>query len=292
MADINALISDIESLPTLPTATSQLVGMLGDDDVSINDVAEIVRVDEALSIAVLRYANSAAFGTPSRKFDLRESIVRLGRSTLTKIVLEQQAATVFSGGCDAFELSRERLWRGAIGGALAAESMAAKHNPELKDLAFVTGLVRDVGKLVLDRAYGADYVASVQSKLCADRTFVDAEREAFGTDHAQVGAALCRYWQLPERISRAVEYHHCPPESGDLHDELTDFVHAGDIVALWSGISLGSDGLQYELADHVKKSLKLSRRAAERAIASMWDSLRSIEEALGIETDGTKRSVA
>ncbi|GAB5495203.1 MAG: HDOD domain-containing protein [Phycisphaerales bacterium] len=292
MADVNELISDIDSLPTFPSASAQLVDMLGNNDVSIEDVAEIIRIDEALSIAVLRYANSAAFGTPDRKFDLRESIVRLGRSTLTKIVLEQQAATVFKGGCEAFDLTRERLWRGAIGGAIAAESFAAEHNPDLKDLAFVTGLVRDVGKLVLDRKYGSDYASSVHDKLRIECTYLEAERDAFGTDHAVVGAALCRHWKLPERIASAVECHHCPPTDGEKCDELCDYVHAGDIIALWSGISIGSDGLRYELADHVKTSLRISRRAAERAIASMWDSVGRIEETLGLQTDDTKRSVA
>lgn len=292
MADVNELIAEIDKLPMLPTASAQLVGMLGDDDVSINDIAEIVRVDEALGLAVLRYANSAVFGSPTRKFDLRESIIRLGRSTLTKIVLEQQAAGVFTGGCDAFELSRESLWRGAIGGALAAESLAAQHNPELKDLAFVTGLVRDVGKLVLDRKYGSEYATSVHAHLTNGRTFVEAERDVFNTDHAEVGAALCRHWNLPDRIANAVEYHHTPPVEGDKHDVLTDIVHAGDIIALWSGISIGVDGLQYEVAGHVKRGLRLSRRTAERAIATMWADVRNIEEALGMHADDSKRRVA
>lgn len=291
MADVNTLIENVENLPSLPNASAQLVSMLGNEDVSINDIAEIVRVDESLSVAVMRYANSAAFGTPDRKFDLRESIVRLGRSTLSKLVLEQQAATLFSGGCEAFQLSREALWRGAIGGAIAAEELAAQHAPDLKEYAFVSALVRDVGKLVLDAHYGSQYAQAVHAEHRDDRTFTDAERSAFGFDHAEVGAALCRKWNLPDPIARAVEEHHEPQEHG-AEPDLVSLVHAGDVIALWSGISIGSDGLCYELAPHVKRSLKLSRRAAERGIAAMWNALRDIECALGMNDSQSERSAA
>jgi len=276
----------------LPGSSAQLVAMLNDRDLDMSEIAEIVRVDDALSMVVMRYANSAAYGSSSREFDLRESIVRLGSGSLLKLVLEQQVSQVFSGGCQAFELDRKSIWRGSIGGAVAAENLAAQHCPESKDLCFVTGLVRDVGKLVLDQKYGSDYALSVSEKLSLTTTFVEAERLAFGTDHAEVGAALCRHWGLPDRIAHAVQHHHAPIAEGQGHDQLTDIVHAADIIALWSGIGIGSDGLQYELAKHVKLSLKLSRRTAEKEIASMWSTVGKIEEALGMNSADHERNAA
>lgn len=282
MVNLETLVSDIDSLPMLPGSSSRLVSMLNAQDIDMGEIAEIVRFDDALSMHVLRYANSAVHGSPNREFDLRESIVRLGSRAILKLVLEMQVGSAFSGGCEAFGLDRTTLWRGAIGGAIAGESLAEKHCPELKDLCFVAGLVRDVGKLVLDLKYGANYAQSVSDQMTEQTTFVDAERAAFGTDHAEVGAALCRHWNFPDRIANAVEHHHSPIEEGEGHDQLADIVHAADIIALWSGIGMGSDGMQYELANHVKLSLKLSRRTAEREIASMWGTVGTIETAMGI----------
>ena len=292
MADLKELFADLESLPTLPSTSSRLVSMLSKHDVDMNEVGDIVRIDESLSIAVLRYANSAAYGTPGREFNLRESIVRLGSEFLLKIVLQQQVGKVVTHSCKAFDMSREAMWRNAIGGAVAAENLAKEHCPEERDLCFVAGLLRDVGKLVLDQKYGASYAESVSNHLTPETTFDDAERLAFGTDHAEVGGALCRLWQLPERIARAVQFHHAPPAPGDDHDTLIDVVHAADIISLWSGLGIGQDGLQYELAPHVKTALSLSRRKAESQIAAMWAAVRSIEETLGLSTGMNKRGAA
>jgi len=292
MADLNTLISELESLPTLPSTSSRLVAMLGDRDVDMGEVSDIVRIDESLSLAVLRYANSVAYGTPGREFKLRESIIRLGSDALLKIVLQQQVGQVVTRSCKAFDMSREAMWRNAIGGAVAAENLARQHYPDDRDICFVAGLLRDVGKLVLDQKYGESYAESVSKYLTPETTFVDAERMAFGTDHAEVGGALCRHWQLPERISLAVQHHHTPPEPGDRHDMLIDIVHAADIISLWSGLGIGQDGLRYELAPHVKTALSLSRRKAEREIAAMWDAVRSIEETLGMSTGKDERSAA
>lgn len=292
MADLTDFIMNLESLPTLPSTSSRLVAMLSDRDVDLNEVSDIVRIDESLSLSVLKYANSAAYGSPGREFNLRESIIRLGNDMLLKIILQQQMGRVVSRPCKAFEMSREAMWRSAIGGAVAAENLAKEHCPDDRDLCFIASLLRDVGKLVLDQKYGESYGESVANHLTKQTTYVDAERLAFGTDHAEVGAALCKHWQLPDRIVSAVRYHHEPPATGENHDTLIDVIHAADIISLWSGLGIGQDGLQYELAPHVKSSLSLSRRKAEREIASMWAAVRSIEEALGMNAGQNERSAA
>lgn len=292
MADVNALFDGLSALPAMPTTSTRLISMLSDHEVNMAEVAEVIRLDESLSITVLKHANSAAYGTPGREFNLRESIVRLGSSTISKIVLEKQVGQVVGRSCKAFDMSRESMWRSAIAGAVASENLAKVHCPDDRDLCFVASLLRDVGKLVLDLKFGEHYADSVAGALTPETSFVDAERKVFGTDHAEVGGALCRHWVLPERIARAVQFHHAPPAPGEDHDTLFDVVHAGDIIALWSGLGIGQDGLRYELAPHVKLGLALSRRTVEKQIASMWESVRAIEESLGMSASAKPRSVA
>lgn len=277
MADMNQVLDGLQELTALPHTVLRITGMLTGGAASASEIEQVARHDEALTMTILRWANSAAFGRPGCTFTLRESIARLGNSTLPKIVLQQKTSPMFRRAGVAYGLERGALWRSAVGGAIAAELLARRAGFGEPDIAFVGGLLRDVGKLAFDAAYGEDYMELVRRHTAPDRTFVDAERSAFGFDHAQLGAALAGRWGLPERIGRCIAFHHSPPPPGADHDDLFDLVHAADIIGLWAGLAIGCDGMQYRLAEHVRTSLDLTRSAAEELIAGTWDKLRQLE---------------
>lgn len=282
MADMNELLQRIDRLPAFPAAVARLVPLLGDENVGTDQLLPIVEMDEALSMAVMRLANSAAFGAPGRMFSLRESVVRLGRRRLRALVMEQQTAPLFAKAGSSFGLQRGALWRGALAGAFAAESLARELGEDAPDLFFLCALLRDVGKIVLDLQFGPSYLGRVKEDLSRGLSFVEAEREAVGFDHAELGAGLARRWRLPERVADAVRFHHDPPADAPTHDRLFDVVHAADTLCLWAGVSIGADGLCYRLAEHVRVSLNLDRAAAEERIVTMTDRLRQAEEELGV----------
>jgi putative nucleotidyltransferase with HDIG domain len=208
-------------------------------------------------------------------------MARLGRDAIRRCILEQQVSGVVAGDNAAFGLQRGALWRSALAGAIAAEELAREHGSEEASLAFMCGLLRDIGKLALNIRYGSGYVSLIADHSHEGRSFEEAEREALGFDHAQVGAALARRWQLPERVAQAIERHHAPLPQGPGHDTMIDIVHAADMVCRWAGLGVGLDGLDYRLAGHVREALKLDRRSAEREIAVVWEKLREAEESLG-----------
>lgn len=287
MAGVTELLERIDRLPALPATVARLVPMLTDDTSTTDDLLSLVNKDEALAMAVMKLANSAAFGAPGRTFSLKESVVRLGRRRLKALVMEQQTAPLFAKGGASFGLQRGSLWRGSLAGAFAAEAIAASVPDAEPEVAFLCALLRDVGKIVLDLHFGAAYMGRVKDELAREPgtdgvSFVEAERRAVGFDHAELGAALARRWRLPDRVADAIRFHHDPPGAAPRHDALFDVVHAADTVCLWAGLSVGADGLQYRLAEHVRTSLSLDRSSAEGYILSMCDRLREAEEQLGI----------
>lgn len=281
MAGIDKIIQDVEQLPALPSSVAKVTAMLSDGVADMDGIQQVIRHDEALCTAVLRMANSAMYGIPGRTFELRDSLVRLGGKTLMKLVLEQKLSHIYDGAGSAYGLRRGALWRGALGGALAAELVATSHGFEQSELAFLCGLVRDIGKLAMDSHFGSAYADIMDHHDDPDRNYLECERDAFGADHAEVGAALAELWRLPERVVDAIRYHHQPPAEEALHDDLFDLVHAGDVICLWAGLAIGHDGLQYSLAPHVRGRFIVDRKAAECEVAETWMRLTSLEEALG-----------
>jgi HD-like signal output (HDOD) protein len=81
------------------------------------------------------------------------------------------------------------------------------------DAAYMAGLVCDIGELVLAATLPEQLIQAWQ---CADaaetKTRPEAEREAFGVSHAEVGACLLGLWGLPFRVVEAVALHHTPEQ--------------------------------------------------------------------------------
>ncbi len=280
MASMNEILT-MDRLPAMPAALARVIPPLLDPTSGWDVLERVVRQDEALTAAVLRLGNSARYGSPGRHFDLRQAMSRLGRDALRRCVLEQQVSGVVSGDNAAFGLQRGAMWRSALAGAIAAEELARRHGPDEASLAFVCGLLRDIGKLALNVKYGGGYLAMVSERARDGCSFIEAERAALGFDHAQVGGALVRRWSLPERIARSIEMHHEPSEPGPGHDPLCDAVHAADAICRWAGLGVGLDGMEYRLATHVREGLGLDRRLAEREIALVWQRLREAEQSMG-----------
>jgi hypothetical protein len=54
----------------------------------------------------------------------------------------------------------------------------------------------------------------LQNATADKRSLVEAEREALGCTHAEVGAYLLGLWGLPDPIRLAVAFHHRPSDAG------------------------------------------------------------------------------
>lgn len=281
MARLNDILS-MEGLPAMPASVARVVPLLVNPASDWDAIERPIREDQALAASVLRLANSVQFGTPGRRFELRPAMARLGRASVLQCVLASGVERLAAGENHAFGLRRGAMWRGSIGGAFAAESLAARHAPADASIAFIGALIRDIGKLALDVAYEGRYASIIAEHADGVSSFIELERVALGFDHAQVGAGLARRWGLPERVARAIETHHepPPPEHPD-HDPAFDLIHAADAVARWAGLGLGIDGMEYRLAPHVRDGLGLDRRSAEREIANLWERLREAEPASG-----------
>lgn len=280
MVSIEEIVKAGDRMTAMPASLMRVTGMLATGNTDPGELSEIIRSDEVLTAAVLRRANSVTFGSAGRVFDLQQSIVRLGSKHLTHVVMEQKTGEVFGESGAAFGLARGALWRSGIGGAIGAEFLARRVAPCEAGLAYVAGLLRDIGKIALECYFGMQYFTLLAPHTDPGRSFVECERIALGFDHATVGEALGLRWGLPERLCGAIRGHHEPPAEGAGHDILIDIVHAADAVCLWAGLAVGHDGLAYNLAPHVRESLGLTRHEAEVEIAHVWTEVRKVEESL------------
>lgn len=191
-------------IPALPVAHARALQMLSQHDASTSDLAATIESDPALTTAVLRAANSAAFAplTPIRTAN--DAIVRIGLSLSRRIIAGAALQNSF-GSLERAGLDTAELWRHVIACALLASATAWAGGPRTE--AFTTGLLHDVGRLAMATNDPVRY-AGVAERVRAGTDAREAEVAVFGLDHVEWGMQIGAAWHFADEVVEAIGDHH------------------------------------------------------------------------------------
>lgn len=222
------VVDRLKGLPSLPSVVSDLLRSFDDENVDVGSVARQIAQDQALTAKVLRVANSAFYGLQNRVGSIQEAVVVLGFNSVRGMVLGTGISGVFQPErCPGFDL--DRYARDSITVGLAARAMAGEAGLN-GELAFTTGILHDIGRLVLASCFAERYspalLAGGGSSLASA-----VEREVLGIDHAEVGGLLAETWHFPPVLRDAVRFHHAVPASTSASPTITDLIHVADALA-------------------------------------------------------------
>ncbi len=165
---VKALVARINKLPTLPSSYQKLVDILKSPNSSIEDVAEVISTDPAMTARLLKLVNSAYFGLQKPVADVARAGALLGLDRIMALVLGQG---IFSD-CEAPKVegfSMEALWQHSVSTAAAAHRIAVAENMD-RDVvtsAFLAGMLHDIGKLVLAMGLPEQYAKVLKQATTA-----------------------------------------------------------------------------------------------------------------------------
>lgn len=245
MVSLEERLRRIDSLPAVPSSVSSLIGLLGEPEPDTHAIEAGFLADPALCLSALRMANSAHFASVDKVDSVFEAAVRLGRRNLQKIVLLHFAASALSDAGDFYGLEAGEAWRAALAGGIAAEWIADRLDSVEAPVAFTASLLRDCGKLAMDHMFEQQIFSSLAGAAGRNQDQLSLEQEHLDLDHAEVGEALARCWNMPAPLPEAIRHHHNPPSDPPV--PLIDVVYASDVVVSQLGIGVGVDGLRYTL---------------------------------------------
>ncbi len=208
---LRQVVSQMQSLPSLPQLYLEIVKELRSPDASIKRVGAIISKDMAMTAKVLQLVNSAFFGLQRHIADAREAATFLGIATLQTLVLSADVFSQFDHA-RAAGLCIETLWNHSMATGTLAKQIAVAEGCEAKgcDHALMAGLLHDAGKLVFAGNLPEQYRQALD--MARDEALAEwqAEQRVFGTTHAETGAYLLGLWGLPDPIVESLAFHHCP----------------------------------------------------------------------------------
>jgi putative nucleotidyltransferase with HDIG domain len=264
------ILDGINRLDPLPMTARRIAATIGREDSNVREIADIVQYDAAVTANVLRVANSAAFGGRYPIEHVRDAVVRLGTANLLTVVLGEYLK-ILKAPAALYDLTEDDFYFHSAAASLMIKAMAAETRRVLPQSASIAALLHDIGKLIMVRYMKADLATLVS--LCNEKniTFVQAERDLFGCDHAEIGASMARKWGFPQDITSAIECHHQVIRGGD--GPLLDAVMLANLAAKSMGVGLGAEGLNMGM-DYAgsRERLGLSMEGFERACAqaAIW----------------------
>ena len=212
--------------PSLPDRALELARLSGDDAAGIKRLGEIIRADPNLAANVLRVGNSAQVrGVGSPIDSIERAVVLIGLDGVRNIALAWSMRAIFLTD-SGFRQKMQASFNHAVAVANGMSYLAQRIGLP-KGLAYVAGLLHDIGEIVILHALDALMRKHKSAQLPNDMTLLDDL-------HGEVGSYAIHKWGLPDSIAQVCARHHDDVQS---RGTMITAVRAVDSLAVELGLS-------------------------------------------------------
>lgn len=270
-------LKKINHLPVIPSLAADLLELQSNPEGTVDDMVRIISHDPALTVQILRYANSALFGFSGQINNLQDAIFRvLGYETVLYMsfgaTLGRSLALPQTGRLSMSNFWKEAVYRAALCQQLALR-MPHQSRPDAS-LVYITGLLHNIGLIIMGNLFQTEF--EWLNKMLSSRpkqSLITTEQNLFNCTHASVGQYLMQHWNMPEEISIVVGEHHNFGYSGNQETYVWLTQLAGQAL---SPHNL-SDTDEKDISVQLCEKLGLTEADVEEALAAVKQEDRTLD---------------
>jgi len=134
---------------------------------------------------------------------------------------------VAKGGKSVF--SKKRLWLHSAAVSICSKMVAERIFGINGDDAFLCGILHDFGLLVEEQVEQQAFL-NICAACTSTSDLINLEKQAFSTDHCEIGSLLTLDWKMPITIQEAIRDHHLQSDTL-LPSSLTGIVQISEYIA-------------------------------------------------------------
>ncbi len=176
-----------------------------------SELARCIEADPAASAALIKVANAVYYAKrESRVTEVREAVVRLGFRETNNLLACLALIDLSPEDRKNYGFKREEFWLHSLATGLIAEKLCSFCGHHAPELAFIAGLIHDLGKIPLDNNFESVFPRLLEETTNSVSSFYKTEERFMGFSHAKLGHYLTSQWNFPSVISMAILYHHDP----------------------------------------------------------------------------------
>lgn len=196
-------------LPVLSAVGKKLIDLSRSSESTVDDLLQALQADAAFSAELIGAANTPLCSATAQCETTSQAVEHLGPAAVTFLGI---SLAVRDCNLAAETASPQVIpcWRQMVVKAVAAEVLCKRVNRERAHEAFVTGLLLDVGRLVLLRTVNEKYSATLEKASHDHRPAWQVEQAELGMNSARIGAQLLEQWGLEARVIHDVQNQFSP----------------------------------------------------------------------------------
>ncbi len=204
-------LARLQQIPSLQSVARGFIASASRDYLAADELVETIEKDPALCVRVLRLANSAYIGAAGHIDDLLTAVQMLGVQRIRTVM--QVLYTLRDSRSIAPGFDWQHLWMHALATADLAEELEWQLGLSNVPMLYLSGLLHDVGKIVLSVLAAEEYRAVLLLAWHESRPLEEMELERFGVTHREAGRIFLVANSMAEAVAVAAEHHRNPAEA-------------------------------------------------------------------------------
>lgn len=208
--DLMEAVTANNELRAMGPAARQVISLTGSASSSIDAIAKAIRQDQALSLKVLKLANSTLYSTGERVDSVKKAVSRIGIAQIRSTVMAMGVLAQFATGGLAGRLRADRFWEHSITTGIIAQRIATvlKFKADEADQMFTAGLLHDIGRMLYAERLGDLYAQVITTADRLGLPLETVESRLLLINHADMTDRLLRQWKFPVELINPIALHH------------------------------------------------------------------------------------
>ena len=265
------LVKSVKDLPSAPQSLARVGEALEDLDSNLDQIAELIRLDGAITVRLIKVANSAAYNTREPFSSLEEALARLGLTQAYRLVGLAAMRQFSDQHLAAYGVTGQMLRENSLLTALTMEFMVSGGQC-CPNAAYTAGLLRSTGKIALDRVVKGRVLETgwIRGDL------LTAERELIGMDSCEATAVAMGEWRFPRKTIEAIRSHYRPPAN----DGLANVLNLAAGAAADAGFALPGESPYWEATPEKLEAAGVTESGMRRALEQGLKRFEVVREAI------------
>ena len=167
----------IENLLPIPQVALKVLRIMNDDGYDMSIVAEEVRKDQVLTARTLKLCNSANFALRTPIESIEDALILVGKNLFIQAILAAAIENYFNQCGLGYSICKGGMFHHAVGTAVIAEKLAHYTGKAAPTLAYIAGLLHDIGKVVLDQYITLTYPLLYRNPFGKNINLIDIEKK-------------------------------------------------------------------------------------------------------------------